>query len=131
MAIGDSFIVRERHQHARVAASEYARRHGMVFTCRMQEDRTMVVHRVTNDQRPIDQRGRNGRRRIVAPSSDPNAVSFEQWLQSLTPGMSVTIRSNYRHLFSAMQAWVELHALKTGRNVTSLLHGGELLIKFS
>ncbi len=36
--VGQYFEVRDRFQHARVAASEYGRKHRMCFTCRMQAE---------------------------------------------------------------------------------------------
>lgn len=135
MTIGDSFTVSSRYQHARVAASEFARKHGWVFTCRMNEEipgqpRTMTIHRVEQDQATIDNRGRRGRRRIVA-SCDPSAMQFDQWLLTFTKGQSYTMPLSYSHLYLAMQAWCEVHRLKHGRNMTAMMHGGELIIKFA
>lgn len=128
MSIGDSFVVSTRFQHARVAASEYARRHNQAFTCRVQPDRTMIVYRVANDQKIVDQRGRRGRRRIAAVN-DPTAMQFAQWLDSFTPGQSYLMPAHYSHLFAAMIAWCELYSLKHGRRVRASEIGGSLLIE--
>lgn len=128
MSVGDSFVIRQRFQHCRVAASEYAHRHGVVFTCRMQADRSMIVYRVASDQHPVDQRGRNGRRHIPSQSSDPTALQFDTWLASLAPGQSYLMPASYRHLYAAMQAWCELHSIKRNRHVTATLQGECLLI---
>jgi hypothetical protein len=130
MSVGDSFVVNQRYQHARVAASEYARRHNVVFTCRMQEDRSMLVIRVAHDQERVDQRGRNGRRRIPA-NSDPTQLQFMQWLATFAVGQSYTMPALYSHLFLAMAAWCELYSIRASCNVTSVMIGGTLLIKRS
>lgn len=127
MSVGDSFTVIARFQHARVAASEYGRKHGCVFTCRMQEDRTMIVYRVEANQASVDVRGRRGRRRIVA-NADPTALQFDAWLQGFSVGQSYTMPSSYVHLYAAMQAWCELHSIKRGRTVTATVQAGTLVI---
>lgn len=133
LSVGSSFTVYQRFQHCRVAASEYARRHNLVFTCRMAHDNgtdSMTVYRVEVSQRPVDQRGRNARRRIPS-QSDPTALQFDTWLASLLPGQSYLMPATYAHCFNAMQAWCELHSLKRHRNVTSVLQEGCLLIKIA
>jgi hypothetical protein len=130
LAIGDSIVVTERFQHARVAASEYARRNNACFTCRMQDDGSMIIYRVNLDQRPIDARGRRGKRKIVS-TVDPTALQFQQWLGSFAPGSSYTMPRSYSHLFVAMIAWCELYSIKTGITVTAHVMNGELLIKRS
>lgn len=128
MSVGDSFIVASRFQHARVAASEYAKRHGCVFTCRMQPDRTMIVYRVASDQARIDNRGRIGKRRIVA-CTDPTAMQFDTWLATFQVGQAYSMPASYSHIYVAMQAWCELHSIKRGRHVTAIVQGGSLIIK--
>jgi hypothetical protein len=127
MSVGDSFTVTERFQHCRVAASEYSRRFNVVFTCRKQDDDTMIVYRVANDQKPVDQRGRHGRRKIVTVS-EPTAMQFDQWLASFEPGQSYVMPETYSHLFAAIIAWCELHSIKRQRSITASLIGGKLLI---
>lgn len=127
MQIGDSFTVSARFQHARVAASEYARRHNMVFTCRVQDDDTMIIYRVAQDQAKIDQRGRSGRRRITN-TIDPTAMQFGQWLAGFQVGQSYTMPSSYSHLYTAMIAWSELYSLRSGRSIVASMNGGALLI---
>lgn len=128
MSVGDSFVVTSRFQHARVAASEYARRNNVVFTCRMQDDGTMIVYRVSIDQQPIDQRGRRGRRRITA-SVDPTASQFGEWLATFGVGQSYLMPASYDHLFVAMVAWCELFSLHSGRCVVAQRQGVSLLIR--
>jgi len=128
MAIGDYFVVRDRFQHARVAASEYARRHGMAFSCRMQEDGTMHVYRCENNQAIVDQRGSRGRRRIVRAVNEPSAAQFSEWLSTFAVGQSYMMPACYSHLFAAMLAWCELHSIKSNQCIAVERIGDELRI---
>lgn len=127
MSVGDTFRVLSRFQHCRVAASDYSRKHGYVFTCRMQDDGTMLVHRVSNDQKPIDQRGSRGRRRIVV-NHDPTQAQFAEWLATFAVGQSYSLPASYGHLFLVMDAWTEIYSLRSGRQFTTSRVGDNLLI---
>ena len=128
MSVGDSFTILTRFQHARVAASEYSRKHGVCFTCRMQDDGSMKVYRCENNQLPVDQRGRRGRRRIVQAVNEPSSAQFGEWLSTFDIGQRYNMPAIYAHLFTAMQAWCELHSLRTGRMVTAERLGDMLVI---
>lgn len=88
----------------------------------------MLVIRVANDQKPIDARGRNGRRRIPA-STDPTQYQFSQWLSVFAVGQSYMMPASYSHLHLAMQAWCELYSLRNGVVITATQEGATLLIK--
>ena len=111
LSVGNHFIVRSRFQHARVAASEYARKNGVVFSCRMQADRTMHVYRVAKDQEPIDKRGRHGRRRIEAALHLPTQQEFDGWLGTFKADQSFAMPVTYRAQYLLMQAWASLYAI--------------------
>lgn len=68
LEVGKYIQVYTQFQHARVAASEYGRKHNKVFTCRKQEDGSMKIYRVANDQANVDRRGRNAMRAIPVRS---------------------------------------------------------------
>lgn len=132
MNVGDAITVYSRFQHARVAASEFGRKHGVVFTCRMQPDRSMVIHRVAQDQSNIDKRGRQGKRRISQSVIDPTQQEFTKWLDTFEVDQSFAMPVTYRHLFLVMQAWTELHALRTGKGFKSgITFAGELLVTYT
>lgn len=128
MAVGDSFTVAERFQHARVAASEYARRYGVVFTCRVQDDRTMRVYRVENNQAPVDRRGARGRRRIVQAIAEPSKHEFQQWLLQFTIAQTYIMPAHYSHCFAAFEAWVELLQFTSLQRYTCVRSDGTLRI---
>lgn len=115
LAVGNYFTVYSRYQHARVAASEYGRKHGLVFSCRMQPDRTMRVYRVASDQQKVDQRGRQGKRRIDHVLAMPTEQEFYQWLATFAPGQSFSMPTTYRAHYLLMQAWCSLYAIKTSQ----------------
>lgn len=112
LTVGNYFIVYGRYQHARVAASEYGRKHGMVFSCRMQPDRTMRVYRVASDQANVDKRGRQGKRRIDTSIVMPTEQQFYEWLATFTPGQSFSMPTTYRPHYLLMTAWTTLYALR-------------------
>lgn len=132
MTVGSSFVVYSRFQHARVAASEYGRKHGMCFTCRMEEDngngRTMRVHRIELDQTTVDQRGRNGKREIVTPEVDhPTESEYLGWLATLTGTYNMPL--SYQARYPEMMLWTSQYNDRTGRFVTAgLWHDGSLMI---
>lgn len=130
LTVGNYFTVTEQFQHARVAASEYGRRHGMVFSCRKQPDRTMRVYRVAADQARVDQRGRQGKRIIpVQAATMPSQSDFCGWLSMFKPGDSFALPSAYAPHFQLMQAWCELHSFRTGVAYRSALQSnGTLLV---
>jgi hypothetical protein len=128
MSVGDSFTVIGRFQHARVAASEYARKHSQCYTCRMQPDGTMKIFRCEANQIPVDQRGRRGRRRIVQAVNEPSSIQFGEWLATFAVGQSYNMPASYAHLFTAMIAWCELYSLRSGRNVRAERNGDTLVI---
>lgn len=121
MTVGSVFTVYSRFQHARVAASEYGRKHGCVFTCRMQDDGSMQVHRVSNDQANVDQRGRRSNRRLAHATNDPTREQFMQWIGSFEIGQSYTMPIAYTHLYSAMTAWCEVYSLRINRSIVATL----------
>lgn len=114
MTVGDSFTVTTQFQHCRVAASDYARRNGIVFSCRMQHDnlgnQSMVCHRVENNQAPVDRRGARGKRRIVTAVAEPSKDQFQAWLLTFAVGQTYIMPASFAHTFSAMEAWSELLA---------------------
>lgn len=129
LGIGHYFSVDEHFQHARVAASEYGRRNGVVFSCRMQEDRTMRVYRVERNQASVDVRGRQGHRAIPQAVTLPSKQQFTGFLLTLKPGMSYKMPAQYSSAFELMQAWTELTALKTRIVLRSALQSdGTLLL---
>lgn len=129
LAIGNYFTVREKYQHARVAASEYARKHGQCYTCRMQPDGTMRVIRVERDQIPVDARGARGRRKIPATVTFPTKQQFTAWLLNLAPGELYYMPATYQSQFELMQAWCELCSIKANVSIKSALQAnGTLLI---
>lgn len=129
LTVGNYFTVYARFQHARVAASEYGRKHGMVFSCRMQPDRTMRVYRVASDQARVDQRGRHGKRRIESTTVEPTQVQFNEWLDTFEHGQSYSMPTSYRASYLLMTAWVSLYALQHGEAWKCGTSGkGELLI---
>lgn len=87
-----------------------------------------MVYRVASDQAKVDNRGRHGRRRILV-NADPTALQFDQWLAGFAPGASYAMPASYSHLFTAMQAWCELHSIKQRRSITASIIGGSLIIK--
>lgn len=113
LAVGQYFTVYSRFQHARVAASEYGRKHGMAFSCRMQDDGTMRVYRCERSQATIDQRGRNGKRRIEY-ATIPTQEQFNSWLATFAPGQLQVIPRTMREHYLLMQAWLSLYVLTTG-----------------
>lgn len=115
LAVGEYFTVRDHFQHARVAASEYGRKHGLVFSCRMQQDRTMRVYRVARDQASVDVRGRNGKRRIDVVVAVPTQVQFNNWLATFQPTQLFVMPKSYQLHFLLMQAWVSLYAIEHGQ----------------
>jgi hypothetical protein len=129
LSVGNYFTVLRKYQHARVAASEYGRKNGMVFSCRMQEDRSMRVYRVAKDQEPVDKRGRHGRRRIDTALHLPTQTEFDAWLGTFKAGQSFAMPITYRAQFLLMQAWASLYSIhskqewKTGNNAK-----GELML---
>lgn len=128
LSVGNSITVYDRFQHARVAASEYARRHNVVFTCRVQDDpRCMVITRCESNQANVDKRGARARRRLPV-ANDPTQVQFSQWLAGFGIGSTYIMPAHYSHLFLAMQAWCELHSLRNACLVTAHMEGGTLLI---
>jgi hypothetical protein len=129
LSVGNHFIVTERFQHARVAASEFARKHGMVFTCRMQSDGTMHVIRVEANQASVDVRGAKGKRRIPVIVKQPTKAEFMGWLAMFLPGQSFAMPATYTASFDLMSAWVELFAVKTNQLYRAALQpNGTLLI---
>lgn len=129
LQVGNYFTVSTKYQHARVAASEYGRKHGMVFSCRKQPDGTMRVYRVASDQRTVDVRGRQGKRRIDTSIAMPTEQQFMEWLATFKPTEMYAMPVIYRQHYLLMQAWVSLYALRTNQawkcgNTTT----GELLI---
>lgn len=129
MAVGNYFTVWSHFQHARVAASEYGRKNGMVFSCRKQPDGSMRVYRVEGSQALVDQRGRQGKRRIPSTVHQPTKQEFVGWLATFAPGQSFTMPATYSQTFLAMQAWCELYSLQSGIAMHSALQpNGTLLI---
>lgn len=129
LTVGNYFVVSDHHQHARVAASEYGRKHGMVFSCRMQPDRTMRVYRCDGSQANVDKRGRQGKRVIPTTIKQPTKQEFFGWLNTFKPGQSFVMPSAYTDTFLLMQAWVELYSLKANVSMHSALQSdGTLLI---
>lgn len=127
LSIGDHFTVYHRFQHCRVAASEYGRKHNMVFSCRMQEDRSMNVYRVELSQKPVDQRGRNGRRAIPAVNG-PTFEQFTTYLATLVVGQSVRLKQ-YQDMFPIMSDWCSMYSTVYGVMITGgLWHDGTFMI---
>lgn len=112
LAVGNYFTVEEQFQHARVAASEYGRKHGQCYSCRKQQDGTMRVYRVNVDQRSVDQRGRRGKRRIDVSIPMPTEEQFYSWLATFMPTMSYVMPATYRQHYLLMQAWTSLYAIR-------------------
>lgn len=132
MQVGDSFVVSDRFQHARVAASEYARRNGQCYSCRVEYvdgQRYLRVHRTMNDQIPVDRRGSRGRRRIVQAVAEPSSADFSTWLITFAVGQQYIMPESYTHLYSAMIAWCELHSIKHSVYVSAQVVNNELVIK--
>jgi hypothetical protein len=109
LTVGNYITVVERFQHARVAASEFARRHGMVFSCRMQPDGTMRVYRVAADQAKVDVRGRTGKRRIPARVDLPTKAQFMQWLDTLPVGTLYYMPISYASHYMLFDAWIDIY----------------------
>lgn len=129
LSVGNHFTVTERFQHARVAASEFARKNGMVFTCRMQSDGTMRIYRVEASQAAVDSRGARGKRRIPVTAKQPTKAEFMGWLATFQAGQSFAMPTTYVLSFELMAAWVELFAVKTNQTFrTALQPNGTLLI---
>jgi hypothetical protein len=129
LTVGNYFTVTNQFQHARVAASEYGRKHGMVFSCRKQDDGSMRVYRVARDQANVDIRGRQGHRHIPQSIVIPTQEQFNQWLSTFNAGSSYAMPTTYRGHYLLFTAWVSLYALQNaatwhcGNN-----SNGELLI---
>jgi hypothetical protein len=129
LAVGNYFTVHDHMQHARVAASEYGRKHGMVFSCRMQPDRTMRVYRCDGSQANVDKRGRQGKRAIPTTIKQPTKQEFFDWLSTFKPGQLFVMPSTYTATFLLMQAWTELYSIKNAATFRSALQSdGTLLI---
>lgn len=134
MAVGDYFTVFSHFQHCRVAASEFARKHNQVYSCRMQPKdatglRSMRVYRVELNQDAVDKRGREGKRRIPQRIEQPSRNQFFGWLNTFNPGQSFLMPVAYAGSFDLMQAWIEVYSLKTGiRFRSGLQPNGSLLI---
>lgn len=134
--VGSYFTVYNRFQHARVAASEYGRKHRQAFSCRMQdgEPRSMRVYRVEFDQATVDQRGRNGRRELPdVPASivAPTREQYCAWLASFAPGQSYAMPIAYYGMFGNMMEWTRSFSELTGDLFTAgLWHDGTLMITF-
>lgn len=128
LAVGNYFIVAEQFQHARVATSEFGRKNGVVFSCRKQPDGTMRVYRVEASQATVDNRGRQGRRRIPNAVSQPTKQQFCEWLNTFAPGYSFLMPDTYSQSFQLIQAWTELYSLKTGVQFKSAIQANGLLI---
>ncbi len=128
LAVGNYLVVADHYQHARVAASEFGRKHGMVFSCRMQPDRTMRVYRVEASQSTVDNRGRQGRRRIPQTTPQPTKQQYMGWLATFEPGQSFLMPSDYAGSFQLMQAWTELYSLKVGVQFRAVIQSNGLLI---
>lgn len=130
LQIGDYLVVYERFQHARVAASEYGRKHNMVFSCRMQPNGTMHVYRVNATQATVDRRGRVGKRAIPHKVDFPSKDEFITWLGTLQPGQHVNMVKEYEGMYPVMMAWCELYSLRTGRMISTYMQGMELVIQY-
>lgn len=134
MAIGDYFTVFSHFQHCRVAASEYARKHNQVYSCRMQPNdetgqRSMRVYRVAGNQDQVDKRGRQGKRIIPTAQPAPTRNQFFGWLNTFSAGQSFLMPASYSASFQVMEAWAEVYSLKTGIKFrTALQPSGSLLI---
>lgn len=122
-------------QHARVAASDYGRRHNKVFTCRMQEDGSMLIYRCELTQRDIDRRGAVSMREI--PSTEimtlahvlaPTKEQFTQWLASFAVGQTATLKSQYKPSYKDMVGYVIDYALSTGKGLSTSVSADGLLI---
>lgn len=130
LQVGDYLVVYERFQHARVAASEYGRKHRMVFSCRMQANSTMHVYRVEGTQANIDKRGRQGKRIIPRKVDLPTKDQFITWLGTLQPGQHVNMIVDYEGMYPVMQAWCELYSLRSGIMISTYMLGNELIIQY-
>lgn len=135
LAVGQYFTVynRARFQHARVAASEYGRRHSRAYSCRIQEDgRTMRVYRVADNQMRVDQRGAVGRRLLPdVPRSivEPTRAQFLEWLASFAPGQSYAMPVSYSAMYVNMVQWCLEYTNQTNILVTAgLWHDRTLMI---
>lgn len=133
LAIGDSFTVYNDFQHCRVAASEYGRKHGQCYTCRMaDEPRRMTITRCKDSQAVIDQRGRSGRREIpLVPTTivEPSRSQYLEWLATFAPGQSYRMPASYTHLFGNMMLWTAQFSQSTGHMYTAgLMADGSLSI---
>jgi hypothetical protein len=94
----------------------------------MQPDRTMRVYRVEASQASVDNRGRQGKRRIPNAVPQPTKQQFMGWLETFAPGQSFLMPDTYSQSFQLMQAWVELYSLKTGVQFKSAIQANGLLI---
>lgn len=135
LAVGQYFTVnyRARFQHARVAASEFGRKHSRAFSCRIQDDgQTMRVYRVADSQAHVDKRGRNGRRMLPAiPQSivEPTRVQFLEWLRTFAPGQSYSMPVSYSAMYLNMVSWCFEYSSQTGILITAgLWHDRSLMI---
>lgn len=123
-------------QHARVAASEHGRRHNKVFTCRKQEDGSMLIYRVELTQRDIDTRGRNSHRAIpsteiltLASADQPTQAQFTQWLTSFTVGQRYTLPLHYSTQYRTWVGWTIDHSLHSHQGFTTTVDSdGSLII---
>lgn len=131
LQVGDYLVIYDRFQHARVAASEYGRKHSMVFSCRMQPNQTMHIYRVSGSQAGVDRRGRQGKRIIPRKVDMPSKVDFLNWLDTLNPGQHVNMVQDYEGMYPVMQAWCELYSLRTGKLIGTYMQGVELVIEYT
>jgi hypothetical protein len=128
--IGEYVVVYEHFQHARVAASEHARKHGKAFSCRKQSNGTMHVYRVAANQANVDRRGSRSKRYIPYPVPMPTKDDFMSWLGTMAVGQSQVMLKEYEGMYPVMQAWCELYSLKTGHMINTYMDNGLLVITY-
>lgn len=134
MQVGQSFTLPSGWdmQHARVAASEYGRRHNMVFTCRMQDDGSMIVYRIEGTQATVDKRGRASKRVIpdvltAANSGMPTEQQFRDWLATLPPGTSYDMPHHYDSMYARFVVWTMTYGLNTSTAIATMITDTGLL----
>jgi hypothetical protein len=138
LEVGESFTVPANwnHTHARLAASQYAHASGKVFTCRKQDDGTMRVWRIAEDQRDIDRRGPDSQRAIPAVQATatpnyapmPTQPEFDAWLATFPAGSAWTMKQAYSNGYAVMASWVVNYAVRTRQAYSTWINGDGCLV---
>jgi hypothetical protein len=138
LSVGESFVVPADWDmtHVRLAASQYGKSTGKVFTCRKQNDGSMRVWRCEANQADVDRRGPDAMRLIPMQQVQtipnyaqmPTEAQFKEWLSSLPQGGAYTLKGQYSIGYQQMAAWTVEHAVRTRQAYSTSINSDGLLV---